>query len=183
MDGSPHGEPLLQALRAPQAAGSIGGLAAGAIHIPDGPWSPETVAIKGLTQEMPVYPRLQNDPFGQRFLLELEEFLGRPRLVTDAPWFVRVRAWRPQAVDAVVIHWINYRQDEEAAIEVPLPVGPLRAECEVPDGFRVERVEWRYPEMREPVLLEHQESGSTVRFTIPRLIVHGMSVLHLQGKE
>ena len=132
---------------------------------------------------MPAYPRLQDDAFGQRFLVELQEFLGRPRLVTDAPWFVRVRAWRPRAVDAVVIHWINYRQDEEAAIEVPLPVGPIMAECEVPEDFRVERVEWRHPEMREPVVLEHEESGSTVRFTIPTLIVHGMSVLHLHGNQ
>lgn len=180
VDGSPRDEPLLQALRVPPAAGSIGGLAAGAMHIPDGPWSPETLPIEGLPQEMPVYPRLEDDAFGQRFLAQLEKFLGRPRLVTDAPWFVRVRAWRPRAVDALVVHWINYRQDEEAAIEVPLPVGPIQAECEVPEGFRVERVEWRYPEMREPAVLEHEESGSTVRFTIPTLIVHGMSVLHLR---
>ena len=181
IDGSPHEEPLLQALRASPPAGSISGLTAGAMHIPDGPWAPETVPIKGIPQEMPIYPRLEEDPFGQRFLVELEELVGRPRLVTDAPWFVRVRAWHPQDVDAVVIHWINYRQDEEAAIEIPLPVGPLQAECEVPGGFRVERVEWHYPEMREPVLLDHEESGSTVRFAIPRLIVYGMSVLHLQA--
>ena len=117
--------------------------------------------------------------FGQRFLAELEDLIGRPRLVTDAPWFVRVRAWRPREADAVVIHWINYRQDEDAAVEVPMPVGPIQAECEVPDGFRVERVEWRYPEMREPEVLAHQERDSRVHFTIPRLIVHGMSVLHL----
>ena len=151
------------------------------MHIPDGPWTPETAPIKGLTQEMPVFPRLRDDPFGQRFLVELEQFAGPPRLVTDAPWFVRVRAWRPQEVDAVVVHWINYRQDEEAVVEIPLPVGPLQAECAVPEGYRVERVEWRYPEMREPVLLAHESSGPQVRFAIPRLIVHGMSVVHLQS--
>ena len=36
--------------------------------------------------------------------------------------------------------------------------------------------------MREPLLLEHEESGSAVRFTIPRLIAYGMSVLHLQAQ-
>lgn len=179
VDGSPREEPLLQALRASPTAGSIGGLTDGALHIPDGPWAPEVLPIKGLPQEMPVFPRLEDDPFGQRFLAELEDLLGRPRLVTDAPWFVRVRAWRPRRVDAVVIHWINYRQDEDAAIEVPMPVGPIQAECAVPDGFRVERVGWRYPEMREPEVLAHQERDSRVHFTIPRLIVHGMSVLHL----
>ena len=110
---------------------------------------------------------------------------GRPRLVTDAPWFVRVRAWRPQEVDAVVIHWINYQQDEDAAIEIPIPVGPLRAECEVPEGYQVDRVEWLYPEMKEPAVLEQEfvknaNGGSTVHFTIRCLIVYGMSVLHLK---
>ena len=183
VDGSPHEEPLLQALRASPAAGSIAGRRGGGMYIPDGPWTPETVPIKGIPQEMPIFPKLGDDNFGQRFLLELEQFVGRPWLVTDAPWFVRVRAWRPQDVDAVVIHWINYQQDEEAAIEIPLPVGPLQAECEIPDGLQVERVEWHYPEMREPVALEHEKSGSNVRFTIPRLIVYGMSVLHLQSKR
>ena len=97
--------------------------------------------IKGIPQGMPIYPKLEDDGFGQRFLEELEALCGPPRLVTDAPWFVRVRAWRPQGVDAVVIHWINYQQDEEAVIEIPLPVGPLRAECQIPDGSEVERVE------------------------------------------
>jgi len=93
---------------------------------------------------------------------------------------VRVRAWRPQTVDAVAVHWINYQQDEEAALEIPIPIGPLQAECEIPDGFEVERVEWRYPEMREAVVLEHEMSGSSVRFAVPRLIVYGMSALHLR---
>ena len=182
--GSLHETPLLQEWRKPPAAGSIGHVEAdgngGSMHIPDGPWTPETVPIKGIPQQMPIFPRLEEDDFGQRFLEELERLAGPPRLVTDAPWFVRVRAWRPQAVDAVVIHWINYRQDEEAAVEIPIPVGPLQAGCEVPDGYRVERVEWRYPEMREPVVLGHESSGSQVRFAIPRLIVHGMSVIHLR---
>jgi hypothetical protein len=85
----------------------------------------------------------------------------------------------------VVIHWINYRQDEEAVIEIPLSVGPLQAECEIPDGFSVDRVEWHYPEMREPVVLEQdvrerQSGATTVRFIIPALIVYGMSVLYLR---
>jgi hypothetical protein len=149
------------------------------MHIPDGPWAPETVPIKGIRQEMPIFPKLEDDDFGQRFLGELEQLVGRPRLVTDAPWFVRVRAWQPRNVDALVIHWINYRQDEEAVIEIPLPAGPLRADCEIPEGFQVEGVEWHYPEMREPEALEHETSGRRVGFTIPRLIVYGMSVLYL----
>ncbi|MBT4498792.1 MAG: hypothetical protein HOC74_13780 [Gemmatimonadetes bacterium] len=187
VDGSRHEEPLLQAWRVEPTEGLSGNFAEsgsggeGGMHIPDGPWSPEMVPIKGIRAEMPVYPKLENDAFGQQFLKELEQFFGRSRLVTDAPWFVRVRAWRPQTVDALVIHWINYQQDEEAAIEIPIPIGPLRAEVEVPDGFQVERVEWHYPEMREPLVLEHQTSEGNVSFAIPRLIVYGMSILYLRG--
>jgi hypothetical protein len=183
LDGSTHADPLFPELRKTPSEGSIGHVAGngngGSMYIPDGPWTPQIMPIKGLSQEMPIFPMLENDDFGQRFLKELTQFAGRPRLVTDAPWFVRVRAWRPQQVDALVIHWINYQQDEEAAIEIPIPVGPMQAECEVPVGFQVERVEWHYPEMREPVVLEHEARGPIVHFTIPRLIVYGMSVIHM----
>lgn len=189
VDGVSYDEPLLQAWRTSPSGESIGSVetngTGGSMHIPDGPWVPETMPIKGIPQEMPIFPMLEEDDFGQRFLVELEQFIGQPWLVTDAPWFVRVRAWRPHDVDAVVIHWINYRQDEEAVIEIPLPVGPLQAECEIPDGFSVDRVEWHYPEMREPVVLEQdvherQSGATTVRFIIPALIVYGMSVLCLR---
>ena len=183
-DGSPHEQPLLEAWRGAPPEGSIGHVersgSGSSLYLHDGPWTPETVPIKGIPQEMPIYPKLEDDDFGQRFLEELEALCGPPWLATDAPWFVRVRAWWPQGVDAVVIHWINYQQDEEAVIEIPLPVGPLRAECQIPDGSEVERVEWHYPEMREPVVLEHECAGGNVRFTIPRLIVYGMSVLCLR---
>ena len=93
---------------------------------------------------------------------------------------MRVRAWRPETVSALVVHWINYLQDEEAAIEVPIPIGPVRATCRVPDGVVVDRIEWLYPEMRGPVALDYELGGGQVGFEIPRLIVYGMSVLHLR---
>lgn len=183
-DGLTRKQPFLQAWRISPTGESIGHVASDGngsyMHIPDGPWTPQTTPIKGIPQEMPIFPKLEDDEFGQRFLKEFKQLAGPPRLVTDAPWFVRVRAWRPHNVDALVIHWINYRQDEEAVIEIPLPVGPLQAECEIPDGYQVERVEWHYPEMRESIVLEHEMNGSTVGFTIPRLIVYGMSVLYLR---
>jgi hypothetical protein len=130
---------------------------------------------------MPIFPRLDVDDFGQRFLRELEALTGGRRLLTtDAPWFVRVRAWRPHSVSALVVHWINYRQAEEAAIEIPIPVDELRAECHLPAGAQVEKVEWLYPEMKAPVELDYTAAGSSVSFAIPRLIVYGMAVIHLQ---
>ena len=112
--------------------------------------------------------------------VELEGLLEPVLLETNAPWFVRVRAWRPEQEEALVLHWVNYQQDEEAAIEVPVPLGPLQVECGVPEGYVVEQVEWLYPEMREPVFLDCESSGARVRFEIPGLIVYGMSVLHLR---
>jgi len=60
---------------------------------------------------------------------------------------------------------------------VPCPVGPIRVECQVPAG--VERVEWLYPEMRAPHVLPHETASGRIRFTIPRLILYGMSVVYL----
>ena len=61
-----------------------------------------------------------------------------------------------------------------------MPLGPLQVECGVPEGYVVEQVEWLYPEMKTPGLLDHESVGSRIRFTIPTLIVYGLSVLHLK---
>ena len=110
----------------------------------------------------------------------LDGLLGQVSLKTDAPWFVRVRAWMPEQSESLALHWVNYHQDEEACIEVPRPVGPIQVECEAPAGFAVERVEWLYPEMDSPAVLDHRSAGSRVLFEIPTLIVYGLSVLHLR---
>ena len=184
-DGAPHAQPLLQAWRTAAPTGAVGALAtveAGlTFYLASGPWQPERVELQGtINAPMPIYPMLAEDGFGQRFLAELEQFVGGSWLVTDAPWYVRVRAWRPQTVAALVVHWINYLQDEEAAIEIPIPIGPVQVTCRIPDGVVVDRIEWQYPEMREPVALDYESGGGQVRFAIPRLIAYGMSVLHLR---
>ena len=127
----------------------------------------------------PRVPELADDPFGQVFMGEVEGLLGGSWLATDAPWYVRVRAWRPKSEDVLVLHWVNYRQDEAAAIEVPWPVGPLQVRCRIPAGHRVDRVEWLYPEMSAPTTLEHTRRDKAIEFAIPQLIVYGLSVLHL----
>ena len=81
-----------------------------------------------------------------------------------------------------MVHWINYLQVEEVTVETPIPVGAIEAECGVPDGFTVDRVEWHYPEMKEPVTLGHEMTDSRVAFAIPNLIVYGMSIIHLRRR-
>ena len=165
--------------------GSVGGVTEKGrgrmLYIPSGPWHPEKVMLAGLDAEMPIHPRIDVDEFGQQFLGKLVEVVAAKWLVTDAPWHVRVRAWRPDAVEALVVHWINYLQVEEVVVETPIPVGPIEVECRMPDGFQIDRVEWHYPEMKEAVALEHEVSGFGATFTIPRLIVYGMSIIYLRA--
>lgn len=148
------------------------------LYLQSGPWKAEEREIAPGVR-VPVYPLLAQDPFGREFLEQLSALLGLPWLQTDAPWWVRVRAWRPQRGETLALHWVNYHQDEEAAIETPCPTGPLQVECAVPSGCAVEKVEWLYPEMREPTVLPHTVGGGRVQFAIPRLIVYGLSVLYL----
>jgi hypothetical protein len=185
LDGAPHHpDPLEDWRRAgqqPRAGFDCRpvGEAGRVLCLGDGPWQPESVAIRTLENvALPVYRRLPEDPVGRIFIDSLERACGGFDLRTDAPWYVRVRAWRPASRDALVLHWINYLQDEQAALEVPIPVGPLQVECRLPSGWTAAGVEWRYPEMAGPCELPCEVSDRRVRFSIPRLIVHGMALIH-----
>ena len=130
--------------------------------------------------EMPVYTRLPDDELGQDFVSRVEQVGGGLWLRSDAPWSVRVRAWQALEGKALVLHWINYRQDEDAVIEIPIPIGPIEVDLDLPASAQVDRIEWRYPEMKEPGELEFRIEGDCLHFSIPRLIVYGMSVIHLR---
>jgi hypothetical protein len=59
-------------------------------------------------------------------------------------------------------------------------MGPIRADLLLAADATVDRVEWVYPEMKEPLLLDHKVAQGRVSFEIPRLIVYGISVIHLK---
>ena len=184
-DGRPYEKCLFSDWHTQPFGGAQAGIAthgAGRIlPVSDTPWTPERVDVgNGIT--LPLYPLRDQDPFGQAFFADLKRLLEYLWLKTDAPWFVRVRAWRPVSCEAVVLHWVNYQQDEASDIEVPRPVGPVWVDCKTPPGYEVDRVEWRYPEMSETTVLSHTISGSQVQFTIPHLIVYGLSVIYLRKK-
>jgi hypothetical protein len=140
--------------------------------------------------DLPRVADLGDDPFGQQFLAHVSRLLDETGPQTDAPWWVRIRAWIPATGHSVVLHWVNYRQVEDAQIEVPLPTDALHIRCPLPLGSEtsaapVDRVEWLFPEGGDPVQLPHQitqdRAGSkAVDFTIPGLIVYGLAVIHLQ---
>ena len=145
-------------------------------------WQPETKTIRTLhgDPEMPVYPHLPDAPEGRALIATLEKLSGGYWLRTDAPWSVRTRVWRAGDTAAIPVHWINYRQDEAPAIETPIPVGPIRADLLLPDDAEVDCVEWRYPEMKEPLVLDCDMADGRIGFEIPRLIVYGISVIRLK---
>ena len=186
LDGTCWPETLLPDWRSDPAANTLCGHAEShQVHyLPTGPWIPVEEPIATLDDaERPVYPPLDRDPFGQQFIAELKALLGESTLRTDAPWYVRTHAWRPEQVDALVLHWINYRQNEESAVEVPIPTGPIQVDCVVPDGWTVDRIEWLYPEMREGIELEYRWQNGRVHFEIPTLIVYGMGVVYLHAAD
>lgn len=150
------------------------------VYLPAADWQPRQVPIHTLDDvEMPVYRRLPDDPIGQELIQSLEKCLNGYWLHSDAPWYVRVRAWQPTTDDVLVVHWINYLQDEWAVAETPIPIGPIEVELRPPPGRAVSAIDWRYPEMKAPEPVEFEVAGEVVRFRIRRLIVHGMVVLHL----
>lgn len=178
LDGQPHPEGLLAEWEL-AAANRKGTEPAGVCYVAEGHWEPDSVEVR-TGVHLQVYPSLEDDSFGQNLLRTLEDLLGEVYLETDAPWFVRVRAWRPEAHEALVLHWVNYQQDEEADIEIPQPIGPVQVECIVPEGYVVQKVEWLYPEKGESVTLHYETAKQRIRFTIPSVIVYGLSVLHLR---
>jgi hypothetical protein len=180
-EGSAHAPPLLSEWRVAPGPGRVTAAVAGGrvLYLPSGPWEPEVRQVRE-GAEVPVYPPRARDRFGAAFAEELSAALGASWLRTTAPWWVRVRAWLPEREVALVLHWVNYRQDEDSAVEVPMPEGPFEVECRPPAGHRVVRVEWRYPEMRAPQDLPHELRGDRVRFTVPQLIVYGLAVLRLE---
>lgn len=177
LDGEPYPESLLAAWASQTSENQKGTESKGVYYIPTADWEPETTEVRGA--QLLVYPPIENDAFGQDFVGHLEWLLGAAYLETDAPWFVRVRAWRPEGDTALVLHWVNYRQDEETDIETPQPTGPFQVDCKVPEGYVVEKVEWVYPEKKDPSIVPHETFEDRIRFTIPSVIVYGLSVLYL----
>ena len=178
LDGEPYPEGLLSDWGLQTDESHEGAKPEGVYYLARGEWEPDSVEVGGA--QLPVYPTFDNDVFGQDFIRNLERLLEDTYLETDAPWFVRVRAWAPEGHTALVLHWVNYKQDEETDIETPQPVGPVRVDCKVPGGYVVQKVEWIYPEKQGSVVLPHETVGGRIHFTIPSVIVYGLSVLYLR---
>ena len=147
--------------------------------VPDGPWAPAKVRV-GDGVEVNVYPRLHDDDFGRQLLDHLGGLVESRWLETDAPWYVRARAWRTAGGERISLHWVNYRRVENLDDEVPIPVDAFPATLRLPTGAVAEAVEWLDPEADKSRTLDHERYGSRIRFTVPELTVYGVAVVHLK---
>lgn len=153
------------------------------VSIPDGPWVPEPVEV-GEGISVACYPLPEHDLFGQEFHRELTANLNPPMVTTLAPWWVRMRAWQVCLEDeTIVLHWVNYHQDETSVCEVPIPVEPFDVTVVIPVGYNLKHVDWNYPEMCSSVRLSVVVQDGRATFTVPGLIVYGLSVLRLVNGE
>lgn len=148
------------------------------LAVDDGPWAPTEVQVAPDVR-LKVFPRPQDDAFGREFAHQLDTLLDGRWLVTDAPWFVRVRAWSTADETRICLHWLNYRQVENLEDEVPLEQGPFSARLRLPTGARVERVQWLDPEA-EPEELEFNRDGGEVEFVVDQLTIYGIAVVQLK---
>lgn len=131
--------------------------------------------------EIAVYPHPEVDDFGRDLVARIDDLLEGRWLVTDAPWFVRVRAWRTRDGRRICVHWTNYRQVENLDDEVPIEQGPFDVTLRIPTGARVHRLQWLDPEDGETSEnLDFHQEGSEIRFTVQQLIVYGIAVVHLK---
>lgn len=147
-------------------------------RVEEADWCPTTVEVEP-GPPIQTYPPHETDEVGQHVVPQLDALLEERWLTTDAPWFVRVRAWRTADGSRLCVHWLNYRQVENLEDEVPLEQGPFDATVRLPAGTRAERVDWLDPET-EAEELDFERDGGNVRFSVPQLLVYGIAVIHLK---
>ncbi|HCL31644.1 MAG TPA: hypothetical protein DIC52_24845, partial [Candidatus Latescibacteria bacterium] len=148
------------------------------LAIGEGAWTPDRVEVKAGV-EIDVYPMPGVDDFGRELIARIDELVEGRWLLTDAPWFVRVRAWRTEDRTRICLHWLNYRQVENLDDEVPLEQGPFDATLRLPISARAERLEWLDPEIQGSEELDFQRHGAQISFTVPQITIYGIAVVHL----
>jgi len=112
-----------------------------------------------------------------------------------APYTVRVSASRPaHRDDELAIHFVNYNREEPPKTpdgrpspgggiqdEKPIRARGVRADLVLPAGNRVSAVDAITPEHPEPVVLEFQQDGNRVRFSMPDFLVYAVAQIRLEG--
>ena len=121
----------------------------------------------------PTVPILDEDSFGQQFLREFGEVVGEPWMVTTPPGTSARKRWT---------HWASTGSTNCRPKRLPSRYrsgGSPGSRVSSAGGFQIESGGVALSgEMKESVTVEHEASESSVTFTIPRLIVYGMSITY-----
>ncbi len=143
-------------------------------------WGTQPVETPG--GQIQVHPTTATDPFAQQFLNDLETLVETRRLRTQAPWTVRVRAWCPaMAEERVVLHWVNYHQEEGVDGESPVLTGSIYVKLLLPPGRLCEEIRWLDPEVDGMTQIDFRQDGPHLEFEVPPVLVYAICVVHLQG--
>jgi hypothetical protein len=120
----------------------------------------------------------------------IQERLPAERSQFDAARTIRVSASRPRDRHELTLHFVNYNRDEPAdkqaagrgiQDEKPIATEPFKASVLLPDGARVERIEFLAPEADASRLLRFDQTGRRVALHVPAMLVYGVVRVRLAG--
>jgi hypothetical protein len=101
----------------------------------------------------------------------------------EAPKTVRVSLSRPDKLNELTLHFVNYNRHEPKERrsagggikdEQPIPVEPFRIDLLLPDARQVRSVEFLTPESPEPVKLSFEQTGQRLRCSVETFLVYGV---------
>jgi hypothetical protein len=101
----------------------------------------------------------------------------------EAPATVRVSASRPASGNEITLHFVNYNRQEPTdktnrgkgiADEKPIAAAGAEAGLQLPQGFKVQGVEFLTPERDEPHNIQFRQIGERLRFRVPDFLVYGV---------
>ena len=122
-------------------------------------------------------PPIGRDAFGREFLQCVRTRSNL--LTTSASWTVFFHAYIQSTPARIVLHVVNYDNDETAESYAPIPTTESDFTLQVPEGSRVESMVFSTPETGEDVQLNFTQEKDDVSFCLPPISVYGLAVINL----
>jgi len=85
------------------------------------------------------------------------------------------------AEERVVLHWVNYHQEEGVDGESPVLTGSIYVKLLLPPGRLCEEIRWLDPEVDGMTQIDFRQDGPHLEFEVPPVLVYAICVVHLQG--
>ena len=123
-------------------------------------------------------PAVAGDTFGAEFL----DFVGdySDRLKTDAAWSTALHAFTAGGMQRVVLHLVNFGNDESREKYRPLATEPAQVDLRLPGAAAIQRILFTSPDGGgdEGLDFSVREEGR-VCFRVPAVEVYGVAVIEL----